>query len=115
MGSTFYHIDSHPKITFFGLCLHLGNRGFSNEILNFYLTTLEKIYNSSVDSNIKQDDRSDIDIAPLLKALDGIKQIFEDKIPIEAYSKLKTDVDRFTMTKERLKVVDIDRLLELLV
>ncbi len=39
--------------------------------------------------NIKQDDRSDIDIIAYLKALDGAKIIFEDKIPVEAYGRIK--------------------------
>ena len=112
LGSTYYHIDSHPKITFFGFCLHLGKRGYSNDVLFFYLNTMERIQNSNVGINVKQDDKSDIDIVPYLKALDGIKLVFEDKIPIEGYGRIKQDVEKFTVTKERAKVVDIDKLLE---
>ncbi len=39
--------------------------------------------------NVKQDDKSDIDIVPYVKALDGIKIIFEEKIPLEGYIKIK--------------------------
>eukprot|EP00347_Sterkiella_histriomuscorum_P020606 403337169 len=112
LGSTYYHIDSHPKITFFGLCLHLSKRGFSNDVLFFYLQTMEKIQSSNVGILIKQDDKSDIDIIPYLKALDGIKLVFEDKLPVEAYGRVRQEVDRFTITKERAKVVDLDKLLE---
>jgi hypothetical protein len=65
--------------------------------------------------HIKQDDRSDIDIIPYLKALDGIKIVFEDKIPIEALGRIKQEVERFTITKDRIKVVDLDKLLEVIV
>ena len=58
---------------------------------------------------MKQDDKSDIDIVPYVKALDGLKLIFEEKIPLEAYTRIK-----FTITKDRMKVVDLDKLLELL-
>jgi hypothetical protein len=52
---------------------------------------------------------------PYLKALDGIKIVFEERIPIEAYVRIKSDVDKITLTKDRVKVVDIDKLLELMV
>jgi len=64
---------------------------------------------------VKQDDKSDIDIIPYLKALDGIKLVFEDKIPIEAYDRIKQEVERFTISKDRIKLVDIDKLLEVIV
>lgn len=50
-----------------------------------------------------------------MKALDGIKVVFEDKIPIEAYGKIKNAIEKFTITKDRIKVVDLDKLLELMV
>jgi hypothetical protein len=64
---------------------------------------------------MKHDDRSDIDIIPYLKALDGVKVVFEEKIPIEGFERIKQDVEKFTITKDRVKVVDLDKLLELFV
>lgn len=73
---------------------------------------MEKIQNSNVGINVKQDDKSDIDIIPYLKALDGIKIVFEDKIAVESYGRVKLEVEKFTITKDRAKVVDLDKLLE---
>ena len=115
LGSTYYHIESHPKIAFFGMCLHLGKKFYSNDVLFFYLQTKDRIQSSNVGINVKQSDKSDIDIVPYLKALDGIKVVLEDKIPVEAYGRVKVEVERFTITKDRAKVVDLDKLLELMV
>ena len=97
------------------MCLHLGQRGFSNEILFFYLTALEKIQNLNIGINIKQDDKLDIDAIPYVKALDGFKLVFEDKLPLESYNKTKSEIDKITVNKDRSKVVDLDKLLEIMV
>ena len=115
LGSTYYHLESHPKVSFFGMCLHINRKGYSNEVLFFYLQSIDKIQTSNVGIHVKQDDKSDIDIVPYMKALDGIKIIFEEKIPLEGYIKMKQEVERFTISRERAKVVDLDRLLELIV
>ena len=66
-----------------------ASRSYSNEVLFFYLQAIERIQNSSVGIHVKQDDKSDIDIVPYVKALDGLKLIFEEKIPLEAYTRIK--------------------------
>jgi len=43
LGSTYYHIDSHVKVQFFAALLHMGKRNYSNDILFFYLNTMDKI------------------------------------------------------------------------
>jgi len=58
----------------------------------------------------RSDEKSEIDIVSYLRAMEGIKMIFEDKIPIEAYGRVKQEVERFTITKDRVKVVDFDKL-----
>ena len=44
--------------------------------------------------------------------MDGLKALFEDKVPVEAYGRLRQEVERFTITKDRIKVVDFDKLLD---
>ena len=101
MGSTYYHHESHPKIHIFASFLLLGRRKFSTEVLHFYLTSLEKIMQSKVGINIAPDDKSDIDVVPYLKAIDGIRLMFEDKIPTDAYARLRNDIDRITVITNR--------------
>ena len=115
LGSCYYHYDTHPKIQFFSNCLHIGRKKFSTDILLIYLTALDKIFTSNVGVSIKFSDKDDVDIVPFLKAIDGIKIIFEDKIPLEAYARLKGEVERISFNKDRIKVVDLDRMQEILV
>lgn len=41
--------------------------------------------------------------------------MFEDKIPIEANGRIRNTVEKITITKDRIKVVDLDKLLDLMV
>ena len=81
----------------------------------FYLTTLEKINQSKIGINVTQDDKSDIDVVPYLKAIDGIRTVFEDKIPTEAYARLRNEVERITVFQSRTKMIDLDKLMEVVI
>jgi len=112
MGSALYHNDSHLKIQQFACFLGIGRQTFSTEVFHFYLTALEKIQSSRVGINIGVENKSEIDVVPFLKAMDGVRMMFEEKIPIEAMARVRAEVERIAISKERVKVVDLDKLMD---
>ena len=110
-----YH-QKQERVDVFCRSLHLSNkRNYSNDILNLYLYILGKFqreYNTRINA-IKIDTADgENDLGPFFKAVEVFKEIFEEKIPIAVYSKLKQYVEKkMIITKATMKLIDVDKFL----
>ena len=83
-------------------------------MLNLYLYILgkfQKEYNTRI--NALKDETSDgiTDFGPFFKAVEIFKEIFEEKVPIAIYTKLKQQVEKKMISKATMKIIDVDNFL----
>jgi hypothetical protein len=107
-----YHQKSE-RVSIFCRCLHLSHkRNFSNDILNLYLYILNKFqreYNTRINAIKDEITEGDNEFGPFFKAVDIFKELFEEKIPVQVYAKLKTQVEKMLITKLTMKIIDVDK------
>jgi hypothetical protein len=89
--------NKSDRVDFFARCLQLSSkRNYSNDILNIYLYFLgkfQKEYNTRIHS-IKEQSGSENEYGPFFKAVEIFKELFEEKIPIKVYAKLKQQCEK---------------------
>lgn len=117
-AGAYYH-QKTERVNVFCKALHLSNkRNYSNDILNLYLYVLGKFhkeYNTRI--NAIKDEATDgvTDFGPFFKAVECFKEIFEEKIPITVYTRLKQQVDKMMISKATMKIIDVDSFLDFVI
>lgn len=89
-------------------------RNYSNDILNLYLYSLAKFhkeYNTRINAIKDEMGDGESEFGPFFKALEIFKELFEEKIPIAMYAKLKQQVEKMLITKATMKIIDVDKFL----
>lgn len=109
-----YH-QKIERVSVFWKALHLSKkRNISNDMLNLYLYILAKFqkeYNTRINAIKDETTDGENDFGPFFKAVELFKEIFEEKIPILTYSRLKQQVDKMLVSKATMKIIDIDKFL----
>ena len=117
-AGAYYH-QKNPRVDVFWRSLHLsGKRNYSNDILNLYLYIFgkfQKEYNTRISALKDEATEGEVEFGPFFKAVEVFKEVFEEKIPIAVYSKLKQQVEKMLISKSTMKIIDVDKFLEFVI
>ena len=82
------------RIAMFAKFLSLGKKNYSNEILAFYLKTINSLKNKNFHEGFtKVSTKSDDECILTVKAIETFRELFEGLIPFEIYGLLKQKIE----------------------